>query len=353
METTDNLEKALHADIDALRNLYPNTQDLYREVCMLMFFRYGLTPTANKLYQFVRKGSMSAPAEALNRFWENLREKSRVTIEQPDLPDALKAAAGALVATLWQSAQATAHEQFGSFQNEAKATVSLAEEAVAEARSNFERTHAELSATQNELRQAHDQSDLLRHEITSLNSTNSALESQLQSAKTDLLAGQGRLDACRVDFADELEKIRQSSKQSEDRLAGAEARALVEIDRERMSATIARKALEAALAEKSAGDGRFRDEAFALQKQLASQSHKNGIQEGELRTMVANQEKANVELDRLRTQLAATGAEIALLRAKISTHKAAKTGPPTSQRTAPSGAQAPTRKRAKGSEQSD
>lgn len=352
METADNIEKALQADIEALRNQYTHTQDLYREVCMLMFFRYGLTPTANKLYQFVRKGSMSAPAEALNRFWENLREKSKVTIEQPDLPDPLKAAAGELVATLWQSAQAAAHEQFSVLQGEAQSTVSLSEEAAAKARSHLDQAHAELATTQNELRQAHDQLDLLRHEITSLSSTNSALESQVQSARTDLLAGQARLDACRVDFAAELEKIRQSAKQSEDRLAGAEARALVEIDRERMSAAKARKALEAALAERSAAEGRYRDEALALTKQLASQSRKNGIQEGAMRAMAANQDNANAEVDRMRAQLAAAGTEIALLRARNSVRSNAKTGPTTSQKPAPSGAQASTRKRTKGSEKS-
>lgn len=352
METIDNIEKALHADIETLRSQYPQTQDLYREVCMLMFFRYGVTPTANKLYQFVRKGSMSAPAEALNRFWENLREKSRVTIEQPDLPDPLKAAAGELVATLWQSAQAAAHEQFSLLQGEAQSKVSLVEEAVATAISNLDHAHAELAVSQNELRLAHDQVDLLRHEITSLNSTNFGLESQLQSARTDLLAGQGRLDACRVDFAAELEKIRQSAKQSEDRLAAAEARALVEIDRERMSAAKARKALETALAERSAAEGRYRDEALALTNQLASQSHKNGIQEGEMRAMAANQGNANAEVDRLRAQLAAAGTEIALLRARNSTRGGAKTAATTSQKQAPPGAQASTRKRTKGSEKS-
>jgi hypothetical protein len=81
-------------EIDRLREQFPHTQDLYREVCVLLFFRYGIIPTANKLYQLVRKGSMTAPAEALNKFWEDLREKSRVRIEHPDLPDSLKTAPG-------------------------------------------------------------------------------------------------------------------------------------------------------------------------------------------------------------------------------------------------------------------
>ena len=56
----------------------------------MLFFRHGITPTASKLYQYVRKGSMSAPADALTKFLEELRSKARVQIDHPDLPEALK-----------------------------------------------------------------------------------------------------------------------------------------------------------------------------------------------------------------------------------------------------------------------
>ena len=40
-------EARLQAAIEALRPRFPDTQDLYREVCTVLFFRYGITPTAN------------------------------------------------------------------------------------------------------------------------------------------------------------------------------------------------------------------------------------------------------------------------------------------------------------------
>lgn len=108
-------EAKIISEIEALKVKYLNTQDLYREVCTILFFRYGITPTANKLYKYVRKGSMSAPAEALARFWSDLRNKSRVRIEHPDLPEGLKSAAGELVASLWSQAQAGAQEGLAVF----------------------------------------------------------------------------------------------------------------------------------------------------------------------------------------------------------------------------------------------
>ena len=44
---------------------------------------------------------MSAPAEALAKFWEDLRGKARVEIDHPDLPEALKEAAGQAVSVSW------------------------------------------------------------------------------------------------------------------------------------------------------------------------------------------------------------------------------------------------------------
>jgi hypothetical protein len=49
-------------------------------VCALLFFRFGQTPTANRLYQLVKRGSMGTPAAVLGEFWTELREKSRVRI---------------------------------------------------------------------------------------------------------------------------------------------------------------------------------------------------------------------------------------------------------------------------------
>src|SRR5437773_5154975 len=100
METFTIAEARLQSEIEALRAQHSDTQELYCEVCVLLFFRHGITPTANKLYQLVRKGSMSAPAEALAKFWSALREKSRVRIEHPDLPEELREAAGEAIGAL-------------------------------------------------------------------------------------------------------------------------------------------------------------------------------------------------------------------------------------------------------------
>jgi hypothetical protein len=118
----------LSSEINQLKEKIADTPDLYREVCALLFFRYGVTPTANKLYQLVRRGSMSAPSEALRRFWENLREKSRIRIDHPDLPPELAGAAAELIASLWQRAQTQADSGYAAARLETQALALAAQE---------------------------------------------------------------------------------------------------------------------------------------------------------------------------------------------------------------------------------
>ena len=123
MNTVIINEQQLQSEIDALKPQFPDTKDIYREVCMLLFFRYGITPTANKLYQYVRRGSMSAPAEALNKFWLELRDKSRVRIERPDIPENIALVAGDLIANLWNKAQKAAQAGFSDLIDNAAAEI--------------------------------------------------------------------------------------------------------------------------------------------------------------------------------------------------------------------------------------
>ena len=155
-----NEQSQIQSEVDALREQFSDTKALYREVCALLFFRYGITPTASKLYQHVRKGSMSAPAEALAKFWEELRGKARVEIDHPDLPDALKEAAAQAVSVLWTEATQLARTELAVFR--------------AEAHSEAQKAHADLQEAQR---------------------MNIALEAQAQTAQSSVTNLQTRLQS--------------------------------------------------------------------------------------------------------------------------------------------------------------
>lgn len=77
-----------------------------------MFFRYGMQPTANKVYQLVRKGTVATPAQAVTEFWKELRAKSRVAIQHPGLPEDLSIVAGDAFSLLWNAALEAANKNY-------------------------------------------------------------------------------------------------------------------------------------------------------------------------------------------------------------------------------------------------
>ena len=314
MDTPLANEKQLLADIDHLREQFPQTQDLYREVCILLFFRYGMTPTANKLYQLVRKGSMSAPAEALNKFWEDLREKSRVRIEHPDLPEALKTAAGDLIATLWSAAQAQAHETLASFQGEAQVAVIEAKAALAAAEADRNNVGHTLQNVQLAFDQANERIAVLGQQLAACGATNAALESQLKQAKEENASHQQRLEDARRDFAAELDKLRAATQLAEERFRAGETRALLEIDRERSTVIRLQKELDAGRTAGNLVVERHHAEVAALQDQLGDFRQKAGMLEGNLQAVITARDVAVKELKDTQIHLADTTAQMSLLR---------------------------------------
>lgn len=243
-------ETSLQADIEALRPLFPDTQDLYREVCTVLFFRYGITPTANKLYQLVRKGSMSAPAEALARFWENLREKSRVRIDHPDIPEPLRDAAGELTAKLWQQARALADEACSAVRLEAQQRVETATQAATQATQREALISQELESAQAHSSTLIEQIRALEQRLAHDDGLRKGLEQQI-----DQLTSQG----------EQLAAVVETARESEQRAADEHRRLLLEVDRERGNAARVQKELDAV---KSATDKAAKAQADKLTQAL-------------------------------------------------------------------------------------
>jgi len=246
VETLPVAEARLQSEIDALRAQYPETQDLYREVCVLLFFRYGMTPTANKLYQLVRKGSMSAPAEALAKFWETLREKSRIRIEHPDLPQPLRDAAGEMVGALWQHAQAAAQEALKQLQEESRASVLAAEGAAQSAVAQALAANEALSAARAQLQATQENLTGAQGELARAQGEVAALQRQVDAGTAQRQEMQEALSAAQQQFTEELEQQRKAAAAAEGRHAGEMKRVLLDIDRERGNTAKRQKDLDQA-----------------------------------------------------------------------------------------------------------
>lgn len=294
-QSTPLTEQQLVADIDELRPRFPRTVDLYREACVLLFFRYGITPTANKLYQLVRKGSMSAPTQALNDFWNQLRDRSRVTIEHAGLPDDLRTVAGEMVAAIWKSAQTMSTDALASLRAEAAATADAAEAKAAQAETARTYALAERDDARRHLETAHETIEHLRQSLAASTATNAGLETRLEDMRAQLAEIQTRSDQSSLAELAERERLAERTGLAEQRFADMEKRSLLEIDRARTEASKLHKTLESERVAHTAATERFRTDQSTAQTAIA-----------ELRAQVGNlkdvAESIGIERDRERAE---------------------------------------------------
>jgi len=338
MDVSPAPEPPLHADlaqeIDQLRAQFPRTQELYREVCVLLFFRHGITPTANRLYQLVKKGSMNAPAEALTRFWATLREKSRVRIEHPDLPAELQSATGELTAALWTRAVDMAQEQLATAQHEAQRLVAEAQARQTQAEAERDRLRQELTGSAAALDGAQTRITERDQALAISLAATSTLQEQVRLAQQSEHQLQRALETARHDFASELDTLRADGKGAQERLKAAETRALLEIDRERQVAARLQKELDAATRKAEQGSTRHRDEVQKLQGQVGDLRQQVGVLEGNLDALrtanarcVNEAAKARDQRDQLALSLAKAAAKQKVPKTKQTSGARTSSGP--------------------------
>lgn len=297
-------ERALQAEVDEVRSRITDTKDLYKWVCALLFFRYGVTPTTNRLYQLVRKGSMGTVTTALSTFWQDLREKSRVQIDHPGIPDSLKSAAGDLVQTLWEKANVEAKAQFEAATAEANAKVTTAEGTIRETEATIRAMQLELGVLTKRDETAVREKTALASTLEDERRTHSAISASLEAARFETASLRQDLADSRRDFAIELDKARAAIVMAEERLVAAERRALLEIDRERTLKSEAEKETARLRVSLAANDEKFNTRAQAAAAEM-------GQLRGKLQSTEADLAKREAELAGIRKAMSALESTVA------------------------------------------
>jgi myosin heavy subunit len=279
-------ETQMKADVDALVASSMETRELYREVCGLLFFRYGIAPTANKLYSLVHRGTMSTPAEVLKRFWEELREKSRLRIERADVPAALLSSAGELVAGLWRQASDAALETLEAERADIRAARVDVDKEVKSLSAEVQRTEEALAHRTENLLAMQTRYQERDEELTAARQSQETMAARISELEAEGRALRQAQAEEQKRFSERLEEMATNAQRTEERAGAAERRALLEIDRERTNAA------------------RLQKEIDAQHTQAAKATEQSVARESALRS----------QLDAARQRLAALDAELVLFR---------------------------------------
>lgn len=280
-----SIETEIQTEVEALKARFSETKALYREVCALLFFRYGITPTASKLYQYVRKGSMSAPADALTKFWDELRSKARIEIDHPDLPPELRDTAASAIAGIWQQASAVARGELATLRLEAQEQLEAARaELLATQRKAFDLTE-QLEASRGQVAAATAATGQARDELEAERRAHAGAIAHLQELQRQLAERQAQQEATHAAFSADLAKAREAVDVANARADASDRRALLEIEQERQARARADKQADSLRTQLGQAEGRLRDDAMT-----AADGHRR------LQAKVAALEQSNREL---------------------------------------------------------
>lgn len=176
---------------------------------------------------------MSAPADALNKFWSELRGKSRVRIERNDIPENISLAAGDFVATLWNEAQKAAQAGFTDLIENATAEIlkfkldaELARQDAAKLQGQLDVSNLDLKSTQKRLSETDN--------LLLVNTNTLAIqEKTLKSLKIERDNLSTALSEEKATFSRDLNLINASLQKAEERFRSLENKSLLEVDQAR------------------------------------------------------------------------------------------------------------------------
>lgn len=207
----------------------------------ILFFDCSVHPSAKLVLECTQHGSLTDINRDVHEFWRELREKAKLRINAPELPQHLVDGFGDTLRQIWEMCSAAAQEAASEVRLRAIESVSKAdaraEQAIQERRLAQEQVSeavAELRKERDRREEAVTAASLLQAEIENLKAEGQKLTDRVQAEINARAEAEKR-------FTSELEAVRQERLREADRFKGEINFAKQQIEAARMSEKTARE----------------------------------------------------------------------------------------------------------------
>ncbi|MBN3809957.1 DNA-binding protein [Paraburkholderia sp. Ac-20347] len=293
-------QQEIAREVERIKSELNDTREIYRQVCRLLFLRFGITPTANGLYQLVRKGTMGTPGAVLREFWQEIQARARIRIDRADLRPELVEFAADMVGKLWEHAVADADADLELERAQIRADRAQAQTEVLEAREEVLRRQAEIARLESQLGEVRAEVRTLDSRLAVALEVRKTLEQDVSALRGEIRARDDALDRARTDFAAELAASREQARLAATRYEDAARRALLEIDRARTAAATVQRAFDDFRAHSAQTEASLRAEVERVLQDVSHQRHRVGVLEGELASRARNEAVSRAERGKAR-----------------------------------------------------
>lgn len=285
-------------EVASLCERIDDNRQLTREVATLLF-RLGERPTANRVLQLTRRGSMNTVNDEVNKWWDDVRSRLSSRLINPKVPAALLEKQGELIGAMWDTAIAEAQEELEADRAELEGQVVEANIARAGAESQAREQGElarELQARLEEVQQALASERTAREaagaDAAQWRERAEKLGNELEEARADFTT---RMDRARTEFTTEVEAQRRAAEAAAHQHEEARKHILLELDGIRTRNT----ELRASLKKAEATIGQLRESEADLHRQAVDQATTIARLTGETAALSAKLEAAETEQERL------------------------------------------------------
>lgn len=280
-------------------------RELTREVANLLFHA-GEKPTANRVLQLTRRGSMVTVNDEMNKWWDELRTKLDVRLVNPNVPAPLLEKQADVVGQMWDLAMAAAQSEMQAYRDEAdmKVAAALESQATAEAFASEARAEADKA---NARREETERSLAAERAVrTAAEADVERWRIQAEASSRDLVLVRSEtsaeLERARTSFAAELESQRTALALAEDQFNDMRKQSLLEIDGLRIRQAETQDSLKQAelgIARLQESERTLKEASLVLQEKLARRDADVTRLTGETSGLTARLEAAIAERDGL------------------------------------------------------
>ena len=271
----------LFTEIENIKQVHGNdTRAMVRETAMVLFFRYGETPNASRIYQLLRKGSMTTIQDAIKSFWDDIRNKTQLRLVAPGVPQPLLDILANFAVPAWQMAQEESRKTFADLrlelETQLQARIESAEQRTTDALQNALRLEQAAEDAQNQTNQerearyrADQRASELQAELATREESITQLNNRLESANTLLQSQRDEAEKDRSALLNQIASITNERTREREMIEGLRKRSLADVETARSDAMAAKKELLAVRGEVDRERSRGLARNEALSKEIA------------------------------------------------------------------------------------
>lgn len=161
-----------------------NRQEMTREAASLLFFTYGIYPSAKTVRDFTQHGSLADINGDLRKFWAEIREKSQIGLNMPGVPPSVVHSLEKAIRHVWKDALEEANKTLDGERAEGQTEIDTALASANAAAQARDQADQELRQERERRSQAEGQIEALRAEIEGVRAVANQWKSQAENEAT-------------------------------------------------------------------------------------------------------------------------------------------------------------------------